>query len=148
MQLTVFTDYGFRTLMFLAGHPDRLCSVKEISEVYGISRNHLVKVVHRLGLLGYVVTAKGKGGGIRLADTTRDLRLGDLVNALEPNMDLVECFNAEANTCRITSSCQLKHYLFAARQVFIAELNRHTLKDIVDKKPFFGAAFLPPDRLP
>lgn len=138
MQLTQFTDYGLRSLMYLAAEPGRLCSVREISEHYGISRNHLVKVVHRLSQLGYVVSSKGKGGGIRLAEHAGDLKLGDLVEALEPNMNLAECFDAETNTCRITSVCRLKHSLFEARKAFLESLNSHTLKDAAKTGPFWA----------
>lgn len=137
MQLTIFTDYGLRCLMYLAAHPKRRCSVREIAEHYGISRNHLVKVVHRLALLGYINSTKGKGGGIMLAKESRYLRLGDLVIKLEPNLDLVECFNKDTNTCRITSACQLKHYLMDARKDFIASLNKRTLADTVQNKSLF-----------
>ncbi|MCE7886934.1 MAG: Rrf2 family transcriptional regulator [Alphaproteobacteria bacterium PRO2] len=129
MQLTIFTDYGLRSLMFLAAHPDRLCSVREIADHYGISYNHLVKVVHRLSQLEYVQSVKGKGGGVKLAKDSMTLKLGDIVQTLEPNMELVECFNSDTNTCRITNSCQLKHYLFDANRAFIASLNNHTLAD-------------------
>ncbi len=137
MQLTVFTDYGLRSLMYLAAHPERLCSVKEIAEHYGISRNHLVKVVHRLAQLEYIVSTKGKGGGIRLAGDPKSLKLGDLVRVLEPNMNMVECFDRETNTCRIVSGCQLKHFLFDASQAFIDHLNKHTLADAVRNKDLF-----------
>ena len=63
MQLTIFTDYGLRTLMFLTAYPDRLCSVREIADQDGISYNHLVKVTHRLAQLGFIASTKGKGGG-------------------------------------------------------------------------------------
>ena len=96
MQLTRFTDYGLRSLMYLAVQPDRFSSVREISDHFGISRNHLVKVVHRLAQLGYVNSTKGKGGGIRLAHDPKSVRLGDLVRALETNMTIVECFTAAA----------------------------------------------------
>ncbi|PCJ96595.1 MAG: BadM/Rrf2 family transcriptional regulator [Zetaproteobacteria bacterium] len=129
MQLTSFTDYSLRTLMYLAAYPDKMSTVKEISEHYGISRNHLVKVVHRLSQLSYIETTKGNGGGIKIAKHTGQLRLGDLVSKLEPNMLTVECFDAEKHTCRITSSCQLKHYLFEATQSFIDVLNKRTLDD-------------------
>jgi len=137
MQLTQFTDYGLRSLMYLAAQPDRLCSVREISEHYAISRNHLVKVVHRLAQLGYVTSSKGKGGGIRLACKSEELRLGDLVLALEPNMHLVECFNREANTCTVVSACKLKHFLADASKVFIGSLNQHTLADAVKDNKLF-----------
>ena len=137
MQLTIFTDYGLRSLMYVAAHPDRRCNVREIAEHYGISRNHLVKVVHRLSQLGYINSTKGKGGGITLAQAPEKLKLGDLVRELEPNMDLVECFNKDTNTCRITNACQLKHYLMDANNAFITSLNKHTLADTIKNKSLF-----------
>jgi Rrf2 family nitric oxide-sensitive transcriptional repressor len=131
MQLTQFTDYGLRSLMYLAAQPDRLCSVREIAEHYGISRNHLVKVVHRLAQLGFVTSSKGKGGGIRLACEPQALRLGDLVLALEPNMHLVECFNRDTNTCTVVNTCVLKHFLADANKAFVKMLNERTLKDTI-----------------
>lgn len=136
MQLTSFTDYALRTLMYLAARPEEKSSVKEISEHYGISRNHLVKVVHRLSQLGYIETTKGKGGGIQIAQETKKLRLGDLITQLEPNMNMVECFDAKTNTCRITGSCQLKHYLFEATRSFVDTMNRYKLSDTVNQKIF------------
>lgn len=131
MQLTSFTDYALRTLMYLAARPEEMSSVKEISEHYGISRNHLVKVAHRLSQLGYIETTKGKGGGVQIAKGAENLRLGDLISHLEPNMNIVECFDAKTNTCRITNSCQLKHYLFEASQNFLRTMNKYTLADAV-----------------
>jgi Rrf2 family nitric oxide-sensitive transcriptional repressor len=137
MQLTIFTDYGLRALMYLAARPEKTCSVREISDHYGISYNHLVKVVHKLSQTGLIVSSKGKGGGLRLAVRPDTLRLGDLVRMLEPNMNLVECFDHERNRCRITAACTLKHYLFDAGAAFIDNLNRHTLADAVTDKALF-----------
>lgn len=137
MQLTVFTDYGLRCLMYLAAHPERRCSVREIAEYYEISRNHLVKVVHRLSQLGYISSNKGKGGGIKIARPADELKLGDLVHALEPNMEIVECFNKHTNTCRIAAACQLKHYLFDAKKAFLISLNSRTLADTIKNKSLF-----------
>lgn len=136
MQLTSFTDYGLRTLMYLAENSHKLSSVKEISEHYNISRNHLVKVVHRLSQLQYIETTKGKGGGIRIAKDASKLRLGDLVIELEPNMTMVECFDAKTNTCRITQSCQLKHYLFEATTSYVTTLNKYTLADTIKNQKY------------
>lgn len=137
MQLTIFTDYGLRSLMFLAAHRDRLCNVREIADHYGVSYNHLVKVIHRLSQLQLIESLKGKGGGIRLAPEVQKLRLGDLVKMLEPNMDIVECFKKNGNACRITNTCQLKHYLFDASQAFIDSLNRYTLAETVRDEQLF-----------
>lgn len=131
MQLTTFTDYGLRSLMFLAANPDRQCCVREIAEHYAVSYNHLVKVVHRLAQLGYVQSAKGKGGGIRLAKDAASITLAELIQALEPTLHLAECFDRASNTCRITEHCRLKHYLFEARRAFLASLGQRSLADCV-----------------
>lgn len=134
MQLTIFTDYGLRCLMYLAMRPERRCSVREISEYYKVSRNHLVKVVHRLAQLGYIESSKGRGGGLMLACDPKKTKLGDIVQALEPHMHWVECFDKEKNTCRITNDCQLKHHLMKAHHAFINTLNEYTLVDTLNKK--------------
>lgn len=138
MQLTLFTDYALRSLMYLAAHPHKISSVKEIAEHYGISRNHLVKVVHKLAQLDYIESSKGKGGGIRLARDAKNIKLGDLIKQLEP-MKIVECFDNQTNTCRMTNSCQLKHYLYEAGQSFITTINKYTLADTVKDRSFFLA---------
>ncbi|MCX4083838.1 Rrf2 family transcriptional regulator [Rickettsia hoogstraalii] len=134
MQLTSFTDYGLRSLIYLASKPERVCSVKEISEYYNISLNHLVKVIHRLAQLGYINSSKGKGGGIKLAFSPSSMKLGDIIEKLEPNMDIVECFNKNTNSCRITNSCQFKHFIKKASEAFIKTLNNYTLEDAMITK--------------
>lgn len=142
MQLTRFTDYGLRVLMYLAARPADTASVKVIAAYYGISRNHLVKVVHRLSQLGYINTTKGKGGGIQIADGTDAQRIGDLIAQLEPDMNIVECFDAKTNQCRITDHCALKHFLHEATQNFLDTMNKYTLADTVRHKtsPFTNTA--------
>lgn len=138
MQLTSFTDYGIRVLMYLATQPEQISSVKEIAEYYNISRNHLVKITHRLSQLGYINTSKGKGGGIQISKGIEKLNLGDIIIALEPNFNIVECFDAQNNTCRITNSCHFKHYISEARENFINTMNKYTLGDTIqNKKSFF-----------
>ena len=134
MQLTTFTDYGLRCLMYLAARPARLASVKEIAAYYAISRHHLVKVVYRLVQLGYVESSKGKGGGIKLAKHPETIRLGDIIEQLEPNMETVECFNPNTNGCRISDACQLRSYLFEAGRSFLDTLNQYTLADTVSSQ--------------
>lgn len=129
MQITLFTDYGLRTLMWLANHSDRMNSVREIAEHHNISYNHLTKVARRLVELGYIHSVKGKGGGLTLATDITTLRLGDLVLALEANMHIAECFDPETNTCRLTQDCRLKHFLYEASDAFVASLNKYTLAD-------------------
>ena len=79
MRLTVYTDFSLRVLMFLALKGDGLATIAEIAKAYGISKNHLVKVAHQLGLAGYVETVRGKGGGLRLARRPESIVLGEVV---------------------------------------------------------------------
>lgn len=137
MQLTLFTDYALRSLIFLAARPDENSSVKEIAEHYGISRNHLVKVVHKMSTLGLIESSKGKGGGIKLAHDPAIMRLGEIIQKME-NMEIVECFNRDRNTCRISEVCRLKHYLFEASSSFLQTLNKYTLADAALNKNTFN----------
>ena len=92
MRLTVYTDYALRMLMYLALKEDELATIAEISVSYGISKNHLMKVAHQLGVAGYVETVRGRGGGLRLARRIEAIGLGEVVRFTEPDMAIVPCF--------------------------------------------------------
>jgi Rrf2 family nitric oxide-sensitive transcriptional repressor len=131
MQLTLFSDYSLRVAIYLAAHPERLCSIGEISGAYGISRPHVVKTVQRLTGLGVVAATRGRGGGLRLARAPEDVNVGALVRATEPHFDVVECFDAKTNTCPIAPACALKGVLGQAKRAFLAVLDGQTLADLV-----------------
>lgn len=129
MRLTLFTDYGLRTLMRLAGAPGRSFTTDEIAAEFAISRNHLVKVVRALAEAGFVETRRGAAGGFRLAQDAHTLTLGAIVRRLETREPLVECFRADGGTCVLTSGCRLKGRLAAARDAFLRDLDRTTLAE-------------------
>lgn len=137
MKLTNFTDYSLRTLMFLASCDNNFSTVKEISEFFKISQNHMVKVVHSLSKNGYIISKKGNGGGISLAKNTNEIVIGDVIRDVEINFDIVECFNAKNNQCVISPICGLKEILFNAKKAFMTELNKYTLADLTSTKVFF-----------
>jgi Rrf2 family nitric oxide-sensitive transcriptional repressor len=130
MRLTRFTDYALRVLIYLGVTEERSVTVNELAQAYGISRNHLVKIVHRLGTLGYIETMRGKNGGMRLAHDAADIHLGDVVRKFEEDMTIVECFNTRTNTCPIEPGCALQGILRTATGQFMAELDRYTLADL------------------
>ncbi len=135
MQLSLSADYSCRTLMYLALRPpDVRSSVDDIAKAYGISAHHLVKVVHRLGQLGYIETTRGRGGGVRLAHEPSCIVIGDVIRKTEPTLALVECFKAEGNTCPITAACGLKLWLGKAVDAFFAVLDDVTLADVIAKR--------------
>lgn len=129
MRLTYFTDYGMRALMRLAGEPDRLFTTEEIAREFGISRNHLMKVVRKLAVAGVVATQKGASGGFRLAKPAGELTLGEIVRRLESDQPLVECFRSDGGACVLTPRCYFRARLSAAREAFLRELDRSTLAD-------------------
>ncbi len=133
MQLTLYTDYSLRVLLYLGQHPNERITITQISDYFNISRNHLVKVVHNLGKLELIHTIRGKNGGMLLAQEPKDINLATVVQHIEPHMNLLECFDNETNTCPITMSCDLKHILFKAKRSFINVLKEHTLADLLSK---------------
>lgn len=130
MHLSLFSDYSLRVLMFAALKGDSF-QLEEVTAAYGISRNHLAKVVHSLSKLGYLETRRGRGGGIRLARLPEEIRLGKLVRETERQPVFLECFDPATNTCPINGSCRLKGILAEALNGFYSTLDRHTLRDLV-----------------
>ena len=133
MHLTVFSDYTLRVLMYLALDRTRLATIPEIAAAYGISENHLMKVVHRLACAGIVESVRGKGGGVRLARAPEDIRLGAIVRASEGDAPIVECLSADPHACRIARPCRLKGILVGAFDALYDSLDRHTLADLVEQ---------------
>lgn len=130
MHISLHCDYALRVLMQLALHPQRRLTTSQVANVYGISRHHLGKVVHELQKAGFVTTTRGQAGGILLARPARQIGVGEVVRAMEPDMALVECFT-EDNHCQITEYCQLRGMLDTALSRFLARLDQQTLADIV-----------------
>jgi Rrf2 family nitric oxide-sensitive transcriptional repressor len=136
MQLTQFTDYSLRTLMYLACLPEPgMATISEIAKHHHISRNHLVKVANSLANQGFIVTTRGKGGGIRLARPAHMIGIGEVVRLTEPNMNLVECFEVKTSECRLIRGCFLKAMLYEARRAFLAVLDKYTLADAASLGP-------------
>lgn len=131
MQLSLHADYALRVLIYLGAHPGRVISTQEISGAYGISKNHLVRVLHTLAEHRYVDIYAGRSGGVMLACDAGTIRLGDVVRNAEPNMRLAECFDGKTNTCPIASVCALKGMLNEALTGFLATLNQYTIADIL-----------------
>ena len=131
MRLTSQTDYALRVLIYLSLHADRLCTIDEVSTRYGISRFHLAKIAQKLGHEGLAEMHRGRQGGMRLAMSPAEIRIGDVVRTFESDMNIVECFDRESNTCVISPSCKLAGILDEAMEAFLAVLDEATLADVV-----------------
>ena len=129
MRLTSYTDFGLRALLYLATLPEgELSSVAKVSALYGVSRNHMVKVVNQLVKLGYLQSQRGKNGGIRMACDPATINIGQVIRALEGNLDGIDCGSP---VCHIVSVCLLKSALREAMDAFLAVMDSYTLQDLL-----------------
>ncbi len=141
MRLTAYTDYALRVLMYLGLRGEKLATIQEIAEQYGISKNHLMKLVHELGQLGYVETVRGKNGGLRLGRRPDEITVGEIVRRMEPDMALVECFRHTGGQCRIVTVCVLQSVLEEALDRFLDTLDGYTLADLLVPAAGLASAF-------
>ena len=143
MRLTYLTDYSLRVLMYVSAVPQRLVTIQEIAHGYGISENHLMKVVHGLAQHGFIETVRGRGGGLRLARPASDITVGAVVRAVEDDFAMVECFRTD-NTCRITPVCRLRGALQDALSAYFEVLDNRTLAELVAKPKALLKELAPP----
>ena len=130
MKLTRFTDYSLRVLIYLGLSDSGRVTIREISDAYGISRNHLMKVVSLLTRMGYLDARRGPGGGIALARPPRDIVISNVIRDMEDDLNLVECF-CEGGTCAIKPMCELKAVLSEALDAYLCTLDSYTLLDLL-----------------
>jgi Rrf2 family nitric oxide-sensitive transcriptional repressor len=131
MRLTLHTDYALRVLMYVGVKRDALSTIPEIVEHFDISRGHVMKVVHRLGQLGYLETSRGKGGGLRLARKPSQINVGAVVRDMEEELAVLGCLQGSEGYCRIEQCCVLRSALRDATNAFLAALDRYTIADLI-----------------
>ncbi len=130
MRLTLHTDYSLRVLMYVAVKGEALSTIKEIAEIFAISRAHLMKVVNRLAQKGYLESVRGKKGGVRLARKSGQINVGAVVRDMEEELGVLGCLRG-SGYCRIEACCTLRRALGDATDAFMAVLDRLTLADLV-----------------
>ena len=148
MRLTTMTDYAMRLLMYVAQHPERLCTIAEVAQAYDISEAHLMKITHQLAQSGWLATVRGKGGGMRLAAAPNaltsaisgffprlaaapgDINLGAVVRSIEPDFFLVDCLG-NGSVCKLNGRCRLTGIVSGALQSFMQYLDDYTLADLL-----------------
>ena len=137
MQLTRFSDYALRVLMYAHAADGRLVTIEEMASSYRISRAHLMKVVNALTRAGYLTSVRGRSGGVMLARPAEQIRLGDVIRSTEPDFALVECFMKD-NGCVISGRCKLRRVFGEALDAFVTTLDRYTLADLLLNPDDFG----------
>jgi Rrf2 family nitric oxide-sensitive transcriptional repressor len=134
MRLKNYTNYAMRTLQLAALRAPELTRVDQVARAHGISRAHIMKIVHELGKAGYIETVRGRGGGFRLARRPEQITLGEVVRLTEAPIELVECFDAETNTCPLRGVCRLSTALDEGLKAFLAVLDGVTVADLAGNR--------------
>ncbi len=134
MRLTAYTDYSLRTLIFLAMNREQLVTVQHIADAHGIAKNHLTKVVHQLGVLGYIETVRGRNGGLRLGREPQDIVIGEVVRKTETDFFMASCFDQASAGCMYSAACALKGVLSQATAAFLDVLDSVTLEQMMIKE--------------
>lgn len=134
MRLTTYTDYTLRVMLFLTvkHRTGEKATIPEMADAYGVSRNHLMKIVHELSRHGFVETIRGRAGGTVLARPPEAISVGEIVRFAEEDFALVECHveGAQVN-CAVWEACNLKRGFRRALDAFMMELDSMTLADAV-----------------
>lgn len=134
MNITSFSDYSLRVLIYLSVHGEANVSAEVIADAYDISFHHVAKAAQWLSREGYVISERGRGGGMRLSRAAAEINIGEVLRASETGTALAECMRGDGGACVITPSCGLKHALAAAEEAFYAALDAFTLADITREK--------------
>ncbi|WP_244483196.1 Rrf2 family transcriptional regulator [Rhizobium sp. Leaf383] len=129
MRLTKYTDYGIRVLIHLGTLDGELGSIGEIARVFGISQDHLKKVVQDLAGAGFIVSVRGRNGGIRLARSPDQINLGSVLRHTEGLDELADCAG-----CPIAPACGLPPVLAEASAAFAAVFDKYSVGDLVRRK--------------
>lgn len=140
MKLTRFTDYSLRVLIYLGTRDNGRVTIREISDAYGISRNHLMKVVSLLTRMGYLDARRGPGGGIALARPPAEIVIADVIRDMEDDLNLVECF-CDDGKCVIKPICELKSALRKALHAYLSTLEQYTLSDLLKPRKQLADVF-------
>lgn len=131
MQLSKFTDYTFRALIYLAMHQEELCTVEQLASTLNVSEHHLKKVIHKLAKTDYVTSIKGRMGGLKLGVAPKEINLGQVLRITEDNLNIVECLNKECVCEFMNTECKLKNVVQRSLDKFIEEFSHYTLEDIL-----------------
>lgn len=131
MQLSKFTDYTFRVLIYMGTHQDELCTVEKLATKLEVSEHHLKKVIHKLAKTDYLISTKGRAGGVKLGLPPEEINLGDILKITEENLYIVDCLKRQLTCGFIIKECKLKEIVNQSLEKFIEEFSKYTLQDIL-----------------
>ena len=135
MRLTKFTDNSLRVIIYVSANGDRKVNISEVAEACAIPRNHLTKVIHSMAVKGLITTTRGKGGGISMARPPNQLKVGEIIRAMEGTEEIINC---ETPKCPMARLCELRSILHKGQNAFFTAMDEYTVADLIDQPKIFS----------
>lgn len=130
MRLNKSTRDAIRILVDCARSGDNLIKVADLATRLDITPQNVFKIVHLLSRAGMVAPSRGRYGGVRLARPAADIRIGDVVRALELTSAGGEREGDDVTAAGPSSESGVNRVLDEALEAFVAVLNQHSLGDM------------------
>jgi FeS assembly SUF system regulator len=131
MRLTSLSDYAVVILAAAARYPagSRLSATLLATET-GVPLPTAQKLTGRLAAAGLLVTARGAGGGFRLARGADAISLADIVEAVEGPIAMTTCVDTARHDCALTSACAVRPHMSVVNDVVRGALASVSLLDL------------------
>jgi len=127
------TDFLYRALIYVALHPERWVTAREVTEAYKLSHNHISKVCQELIRCGFLNAQRGRGGGVQLARKPEDIHLGELLFLDDDKPKIIDCETGIGGSCCIAPACRLKEIFAQAKRAFLDAMNSPTLDEVISQ---------------
>ena len=134
MQLSKFSDYSFRALIYLSKHQSQLCTVEKLAQELKTSEHHMKKIIHYLAKTDYIISVKGRSGGVKLGTKPENINLGEILKITEENLNIIQCFGNKEECPFMGKGCRLKEISVQALNSFVQEFSKYTLQDLLEEK--------------
>ena len=136
MRLTSLADYAVVMMAAAARHPaGTKLSATLLAAETGIPLPTAQKLTGRLAAAGLLETARGTGGGFRLARQAGEISLADIVEAMEGPIQMTSCVDTERHDCALEGACQVRPHMGAVNVALRGALQGVSLSSLAEAKP-------------
>jgi FeS assembly SUF system regulator len=133
MRLTSLADYAVVMMAAAARHGGNArLSATLLSEETGVPLPTAQKLMGRLATAGLLFSARGTGGGFRLAREAGQISLADIIEAVEGPIAMTACADSRKNDCALDGQCQVKPHLHAVNGALRGALQGVSLASLAE----------------
>lgn len=135
MRLTSLADYAVVMMAAAARYPaGARLSATLLAEETGVPLPTAQKLTGRLAAAGLLETARGAGGGFRLARLAGEISLADIVEAVEGPIVMTTCVDAERHICALEGACQVRPHMGVVNHAVRGALQGVSLSSLAEVK--------------